>query len=91
IPDGRMIYSFEYTPLEPIKKKLGDKVTVVSGIRTADLNYKSKQEIIDEVKKCIDIGAPGGGFIFRTTSGIDYAKPENVEAMFDTLHNYGKK
>ena len=51
----------------------------------------SKQEIIDEVKKCIDDGAPGGGYIFKTTSGIDYAKKENVEAMFDTLHTYGKK
>ena len=91
IPDGRMIYSFEYTPLELTKKALGDKVTIVSGIRTADLMYCTKEQVIDSVKKCIDIGAPGGGYIFRTTSGIDFAKKENVEALFDTLHNYGKK
>ena len=91
IPAGRMIYTFEYTPVDVVKKALGDKVTVCGGIRTSDLNYKTKQEIIDEVKKCIDDGAPGGGYIFKTTSGIDYAKKENVEAMFDTLHTYGKK
>ena len=86
-----MIYSFEYTPLELTKKALGDKVTIVSGIRTADLMYCTKEQVIDSVKKCIDIGAPGGGYIFRTTSGIDFAKKENVEALFDTLHTYGKK
>ena len=45
----------------------------------------------DECKRIIDICAPGGGFIFETAYGMDYAKEENVEAMFDTVRNYGKK
>lgn len=91
IPKGRIIYSFEYTPLDLCKKKLGDVATIVGGIRTANLNFGTPDQIRDEVKKCIDDAAAGGGYIFRTTSGIDFAKKENVEAMFDTLHIYGKR
>ena len=55
------------------------------------LNYGTKQQVIDECKRLIDACAPGGGFIFETAYGMDYAKEENVEAMFDTVRNYGKK
>jgi len=48
-------------------------------------------EVVDETKRLIDECAPGGGFIFETAYGIDYAKVENVEAMFDTVRTYGKK
>jgi len=89
IPAGPIIYTFEYTPLDLAKKKLGDIAVISGGIRTASLNFAKKETVIDEVKKCIDDAAPGGGYIFRTTSGIDFAKKENVEAMFETLHTYG--
>lgn len=91
IPKGRIIYTFEYTPLDLAKKKLGDVATICGGIRAASLTYDTKEQVINSVKKCIDDAAAGGGYIFRTTSGIDFAKPENVEAMFDTLHTYGAK
>lgn len=91
IPKGRIIYTFEYTPVGVAKKALGDVATISGGLRTAALTFDTKEKVIDAVKKCIDDGAPGGGYIFRTTSGIDFAKKENVEAMFDTLHTYGKK
>ena len=91
IPEGRIIYDFEYTPLDLVKKKLGDVATICGGLRSTVLNYGTKQQVIDGVKKCIDDAAAGGGYIFRTTAGIDFAKPENVEAMFETLHTYGGK
>ena len=91
IPKGRIIYTFEYTPAELVKKELGDIATICVGLRTAMLNFNTKEQVVDEVKRFIDVCAPGGGYIFRTTSGIDFAKKENVEALFDTLHNYGRK
>ena len=91
IPKGRIIYSFEYTPLDIAKKKLGDVATICGGIRTSDLKFLTKEKVVDAVKKCIDDAAAGGGYIFRTTAGIDFAKKENVEAMFETLHTYGAK
>ena len=49
-----------------------------------------RQEVIDETKRIIDTCAPGGGFIFETSCGLDYCSHENVEAMFDTVRTYGK-
>ena len=91
IPRGRIIYTFEYTPLDLAKKKLGDVATICGGLRSASLMYDSRQKVIDDVKKCIDDAGAGGGYIFRTSAGIDFAKKENVEAMFDTLYTYGAK
>ena len=41
-------------------------------------------------KKLLDIAMPGGGYIFRCSAGINGAKEENVEAMFETVREYGR-
>ena len=39
----------------------------------------------------LDICAPGGGYMFDVNMTIDSdAKPENMDAMFDTVKTYGK-
>ncbi len=44
----------------------------------------------DEVKKNIDILAPGGGFVFAAVHNIQSdVSPENFWAMWDTLQEYG--
>jgi hypothetical protein len=55
------------------------------------LMYGKKQEIVDYCKKLIDTCAPGGGFIMDSGTMIDHAKPENIEAMFETTFTYGKR
>ena len=72
------------------KRKLGGIACISGGFPPFLLNYGTKQQVIDECKRLLDICAPGGGFIFETAYGMDYAKEENVEAMFDTVRTYGK-
>ena len=72
------------------KKILGGTACISGGFSTSLLEFGTKQQVIDEVKRLIDGCAPGGGYIFSTACGIDYAKPENVEAMVDTVRTYGK-
>ena len=91
IPKGRIIYTFEYTPLDLAKSKLGDVATICGGIHAGDLLFKKPEEISDAVKRYIDIFAGGGGYIFRTSASLDFQPKANIEAMFDTLHTYGKK
>ncbi len=90
IPDGPIVYAFEYTPMDLVKKKLGDKATITGGFPAGQLYFEKKEKVVDNVKKIIDDCAAGGGFIFRTSAGLDIAKRENVEAMFDTIKTYGK-
>ena len=59
-----------------------------------DLIYviqRGTPELIEkEVKKAIEIGAPGGGFILGSSDSIREGTPEeNVRAYFDAARKYG--
>ena len=86
-----MLYHFEEVDMVEAKKKLGGIACISGGFPNYLLNYGTRQEVVDECKRLIDACAPGGGYIFETAYGMDYAKRENVEAMFETVHTYGKR
>jgi len=91
VPKGKVVYSFEEVDPVEVKKQLGDIACIQGIFPVYLLHYGTKQQVIDETKRLIDILAPGGGYIFNTGAGFDQAKPENVEAMFDTVKTYGKR
>ena len=79
--------------LEGLKKDFGDVLTFWGGgVDTqSTLNKKTPSDVRDEVKKVLDIMAPGGGFVFAPVHNIlDDVSPENFWAMWDTLQEYGK-
>jgi hypothetical protein len=43
------------------------------------------------MKYLIDNCAPGGGFLLDTSGSMEGVKYENLTAMFETAHSYGKK
>ena len=91
VPRGKVVYSFEEVDPVYAKQQLGDIACIQGVFPVYLLHYGTKQQVIDEAKRLIDILAPGGGYIFSTGAGYDHAKPENVEAMFDTVKTYGKR
>jgi len=91
VPTGKVVYSFEDVDPVSVKKALGATACIQGIFPVYLLHYGKKEQVIDEVKRLIDILAPGGGYIFTTGAGYDQAKPENVEAMFDTVKTYGKR
>ena len=62
------------------------------GVNTqSTLKEGTPQQVKDEVKRIIDILAPGGGFVFTTVHNIqEDVPPENFWTMWDTLMEYGK-
>lgn len=91
VPKGKVVYSFEGVDPVHVKKELGDIACIQGIFPVYLLHYGRKQQVVDEAKRLIDILAPGGGYIFSTGAGFDNAKPENVEAMFDTVKTYGRR
>jgi hypothetical protein len=91
VPPGKVIYNFEYTDMAKAKKVLGGHSCIMGNVPTVPLMYGKKEEIVDHCKRLIDTCAPGGGFIMDTDCMIDYAKPENIDAMFETTFTYGKR
>ena len=91
IPKGKVIYKFEDTPMKLAKKAVGDVACITGGFDNTLLSFGTVQQVEDACKKMLDDCAPGGGFIFQTKSSlIATCKPENVEAMFRTVREYGR-
>lgn len=79
--------------LEGLKKDFGkDLVFWGGGVNTqSTLKNAPPGQVKDEVKRIIDIMAPGGGFVFAPVHNIqEDVPPENFWAMWDTLMEYGK-
>jgi len=90
VDKNMVVYHFEDVDLALAKKKLGNIACIAGGFRASVVEHGTKQQVIDEVKRVLDICAPGGGYIFEGGYGIGKAPIENVHAMFETLHQYGK-
>jgi len=90
VPKGKVYYHFETVDMAAAKKELGDVACIAGGLSVKIMNFGTPQEVKDECKKIIDACAPGGGFIFEPACGLDYCSHANVEAMFDTVREYGK-
>jgi len=79
--------------LRGLKKDFGDVLTFWGGgVDTQQtLNKGTPDQVRDEVKRILDIMAPGGGFVFTPVHNIQHdVSPENFWAMWDTLQEYGK-
>ncbi len=79
--------------LEGLKKDFGkDLVFWGGGVNTqSTLKNGRPTQVRDEVKRIIDIMAPGGGFVFAPVHNIqEDVPPENFWAMWDTLMEYRK-
>ncbi|MCF8061182.1 MAG: hypothetical protein K9M82_01580, partial [Deltaproteobacteria bacterium] len=62
------------------------------GVDTQDvLPFGTPEQVSDEVKRCIDILAPGGGFVFAVVHNITEGTPlENILAALRTAEAYGR-
>ncbi|MBR6350124.1 MAG: hypothetical protein IKR67_06215 [Lachnospiraceae bacterium] len=91
VPPGKVFYHFETVDMAEAKKILGGIACISGCMSHTTLNFGTPEQVRDEAKYLIDTCAPGGGFIFETSSGLDYCSHKNVEVMFETVREYGKK
>ena len=91
LPAGKCVVHFEKVDLQHAKDTVGKDSCITANFPLYLLEYGTKQQVVDEVKRQIDIGAPGGGFIWETNASIQGVKRENLEAMYDTVREYGRK
>jgi uroporphyrinogen decarboxylase len=76
---------------ERLKKEFGSQVTFWGGGANTRriLNHGTPQEVKDDVRRNIEILAPGGGFVFNPIHNIlPDVPPQNVVAMFEAIDEY---
>jgi uroporphyrinogen decarboxylase len=73
-----------------VKRRFGKDLTLIGGVDCSELlPRRTPARIRDEVRKVLDIGSPGGGFVIADTSQIAPDTPvENVLAFYQTVHEY---
>ncbi len=90
VPKGKVLYHFEKVDMKRAKEKLSGTACISGNLSITNMEFGSKQDIIDETKYLLDTCAPGGGYIFDFNGCLENAKEENIDAMFETLEQYGK-
>lgn len=87
-------YTCKNMDLAEMKKTFGQDITFWgAGVETqSTLPFGTVQKVVDEVKRNIDLLAPGGGFVFAAVHNVtEGVPPENVITAFETAQEYGKK
>lgn len=78
--------------LSELKSRFGKKLTFCGAVDTHHiLPEGTVQDVRNEVKRVIEIMAPGGGFMVASVHTImDEVPPENILAMVDAVEEFGK-
>lgn len=77
---------------ERVKETVGGKLTLWGGIDTHHvLPHGSPGEVREEVRRKIEVLAPGGGYVLASVHNIQPdVPPENVIAMLEAARRYGE-
>ena len=77
---------------EYLKARFGGRLAFHGCISTAGpVAYGSVQEVIDNCRETLTVMMPGGGYCFAPTHALqDNSPTENVVAMYEAAHEYGR-
>jgi hypothetical protein len=78
--------------LADLKRRFGKDVTFIGGVDCSQLlPFGTPAQIRDEVRRTLDTGAPGGGFVIGDTSQVVPTTPvENLLAFYETVREYNR-
>ena len=91
LPENKCVIHFEDIDLARAKATVGKTNCITGNFPIYLLEHGTVEQVVEEAKRQIDIGAPGGGFIFETNASIEKVKRENLHALYDTVRTYGKR
>lgn len=78
---------------EHLKKEFGDDIVFWGGgVDPREiLNHGTPQAVKDDVKRRLDIFAPGGGYVFNVIHNIlPDVPPENIMALFEAVQEFSR-
>jgi hypothetical protein len=90
LPPGKCLVHFEEVDMARAKAALGDVACITGNFPSFLLQNGTRQQVIDEAKHLLDVCAPGGGYMFAFDGGLYGGKRENVEALYETVREYGR-
>ncbi|MBI4296098.1 MAG: uroporphyrinogen decarboxylase [Chloroflexi bacterium] len=90
LPGGKVIWYFDRTDMSRAKEVLGSCACIEGNVPTSLMCSGTPSQVKAYCKALIETAGKNGGFILAPGAGTDEAKPENVHALLDAAHEYGK-
>lgn len=90
VPKGKVLYHFETVDMKRAKEILGGTACISGNLPIALMEFGKKEDVINQTRQLLEDCMPGGGYIFDFNGCLENSKPENLDAMFETLEKYGK-
>ena len=80
--------------LEQMKERLGDRMCLMGAVQALTLEQGTPEQMREEVRRAIETGAPGGGFVILPTAAPFHVplSPQtlaNAETMYRVTHELG--
>ncbi|MDO4572807.1 MAG: uroporphyrinogen decarboxylase family protein [Clostridia bacterium] len=91
VPAGKVIYAFEDVDFKRAKAILGGRACIAGGMPTQMLMEGGRPETVrDQVRRMLDICAPGGGYIMSNSLALDHCERALMEAWHEAVLEYGQ-
>jgi len=80
----------ECSDLEYIAEKYGNEKVIIGGVDISTLTYGTKEDVINEVKRCLKAAGSYPGYFINISGSIpDNVPLENLEVYFKAVKKYG--
>jgi hypothetical protein len=90
LPKARTVWLFDQTDMARAKQTIG-KVACIQGNVPLSLIYAgTPEETVAYTRALIESAGKGGGFVLDIGAVADWGKEENLHAMIETAHKYGR-
>lgn len=90
LPKGKVIGRFDRTDMAKVKEVLGGHICIEGNVPASLLQTSDVKGVKKYCKWLIDVVAKDGGYIMGPGSVVDEVKIENLKAMIDFTHEYGR-
>lgn len=82
----------ECSDLNYIAEKYGNEKVIIGGVDIGILTYGTKEEVVNEVKRCLKTAGPYPGYFINVSGSVpDNVPLENIEAYFKAVKKYGRR
>ncbi len=90
VQPGKVVYIFEKQDMKKAKQMLAGTACIAGNFSTHLLMHGTKEAVVEETKKMLDMLAPGGGYIMSNDISIDQCRRENLAAWYEATEKYGR-
>ena len=90
LPKGKTVWLFDQTDMAKAKKTIGTVACIQGNVPLSLLCAGTPEETAAYVRNLIEVAGEGGGYIVDFGAVADSGKDENIQAVVDTVMEYGR-